>query len=539
MKRGVILKYDIVIKDAKIVDGTNMPWFIGDIGILGDRIAEIGNINLNLCKGEIIDANGLVAAPGFIDSHTHFDLSPFDFYGSEDITNKRRLMQGITTQIVGCCGISPAPMSEESKPEWLDMTFGIKTPKYVPWTDFKGYMDALSKCDLGTNYACYVGQGAIRHSVMGFSNRKPTENEINRMKQLLRDSISAGAIGMSTGLIYAPGVFSEKDELQELCSVLSETRAIYASHIRNENAKLVESVAELIDICEANRIPGIVHQLKTKAKDSKNLVAKVLNMINDARGRGVDVIFEQYPYEASSTGMTVVLSSWMREGSKDKILKRLHNIDDFEIMRNSIMRDYGWKNICEEWEGAKNMLVLSAKGHDEYIGKTIFEIARELGKEPIKAVFDLLIETKLESMGAFFGIKEDDICTIMQNPYGMIGSDSDDCKPGETTHPRTSGTFPRVIGDYAMKKGVISLENAIYKMTGFPATKFGLIGRGLIKAGCYADIVLFDENEIIDRASYLKPFECPSGIKKVIVNGLTSMENGIRNEIYSGRLLRR
>lgn len=533
------MKYDILIKNAKIIDGTNTPWFIGDIGIIGDCIAKIGKINQDLCKGEIIDAHGLVVAPGFIDSHTHFDLAPFDFYGSEDITNKRRLMQGITTQIVGCCGISPAPMLEESKSEWLDMTFGIKTPKHVPWTDFKGYIDALSKCNLGTNYACYVGQGAIRHSVMGFSDRKPTEDELNQMKQLLQDSILAGAIGMSTGLIYAPGVFSEKDELVELCSVLSETRAIYASHIRSENAKWLESVAEVIDICESNKIPGIVHHLKTKAKDSKILVDKVLDMIKDARCRGVDITFEQYPYEASSTGMTIVLSSWMREGGRDKILQRLQDFDSFEMMRNSIMQDYGWKNEDEEWEGAKSMLVLSAEGHGEYIGKTIFEIAKELGKKPIRAVFDLLIETNLESIGAFFGIKEDDICTIMQSPYGMIGSDSDDCKPGETTHPRTSGTFPRVIGEYALKKDVISLENAIYKMSGFPATKFGLVGRGFIKTGFYADIVLFDENEIIDGSCYLKPFESPLGIKIVIVNGIISMKNGLRNEVYSGRLLKR
>ncbi len=532
------MNYDIVIKDAKIVDGTNTPWYIGDIGIIDDRIVKVGNIDVSLCNGELIDAKGYTVAPGFIDSHTHFDLSPFINFNSEDKTNKRRLMQGITTQIVGCCGISPAPMYEKSKNEWLDMTFGIKSPEKFPWTDFKGYLENLSECNLGTNYACYVGQGAIRHCVMGFSDRKPTENEMNQMKQILRDSIEAGAIGLSTGLIYAPGTFSDKEELIELCSVLTESRSIYASHIRSENAQWLESVEEVIEICEANNIPGIVHHVKTKAKDSKVLVEKVLNMIHDARCRGIDITFEQYPYEASSTGMSIVLSSWMREGGRDKIIDRLMDDENFESMRDSVREDYGWKNIDDEWEGAKNMLILSAKDHNEYVGKTIFEIAREFDKEPIRAIFDLLIETELESGAAFFGIKEEDICTIMKSPYGMIGSDSDDCKPGETTHPRTSGTFPKVIGNYVIKNGVLSLENAIYKMTGFPATKFKLTGRGQIKEGFYADIVIFNEKEIIDKATYIKPFESPLGIKFVMVNGKIVMKDTVRNDIYSGRLLR-
>ena len=544
------MTFDYVIKNVKIVDGSNTPWFMGDVAVKGDRIAAVGKVETPRsgsdgceakpeCQAErVIDGAGRILTPGFIDTHTHLDLAPFCFYPSQDPASERRLRQGITSQIVGCCGISPAPVMEETKAEWLERTFGARQPEGACWNGFDQFLQALEGQSLGVNYGAYVGHGAIRHCVMGYENRPATAREIAAMQKLLDQAMKGGAVGMSSGLIYAPGVFAETEELVELCAVLKDYNGIYASHIRSENQRWLESVLEVIEICEKNRIPGIVHHLKTKARDSEALVQKVLGAIADARARGVDVVFEQYPYEASATGLDVVLSSYMLEGGKEAIQERLLDEAHFEKYRSSIRKDYGWKNDEDEWEGAKNMLILSAKDHPEYVGLTIDQIAEKLGLEPVPAVFRVLLETDLSAGAAFFGIKERDICTILKNPYGMVGSDSDDCKIGETTHPRTIGTFPRVLKRYALDQGVVSLETAVYKMTGFPAARFSLAQRGLVRQGFYADLVLLNPETLEDRPTYLDPFAEPTGIDMVFVNGQLAMEGGRPTGSLAGWVLR-
>jgi len=534
--------YDYLIRNAKIIDGSSTPWFTGDVGICGEKISFVGKSGEEDCENakKIIDAGGRVLAPGFIDSHTHLDLAPFRFNGSEDQRSVRRIRQGITTQITGCCGISPAPVTADTKHEWLERTFGINPEKagIAGWNSFEQYLGQLAGEKLGVNFAGYVGHGAIRHAVMGYEDRKPTAEEMEKMKALLAESMEGGAVGMSTGLIYAPGVFADTEELVELCSVLKEYNGIYASHIRSENKGWLKWVEEVIEICEKNQIPGIVHHLKTKAKDSEVLVPAVLKAISDARERGVDITFEQYPYEASATGLDVVLSSWMLEGGKDAILERISDKDNFIKYRDSIRGDYGWANDEEEWAGAKNMLILSAEGHPEYVGKTVDVIAEELGLQPVETVFKILRDTDIQSGAAFFGIKETDICTILKSPYGMVGSDSDDCKIGDTTHPRTNGTFPRVLADYVLKKGVISLETAVWKMTGFTSAKFGLKERGLIREGFYADLVLFDPERLVDNSTYLDPFAEPEGIDFVFVNGVPALADGEITGSQTGKVLK-
>ena len=534
------MKYDILIKNAKIIDGSGTPWFMGDVAVAEGRIAELGKLApaAEAEAARVIDAAGRILAPGFIDTHTHLDLTPFTCNNSQDPKSQRRLQQGITSQIFGCCGIGPAPVTEASKAAWMERTFGIHDASEVKWNSFGEYLNVLDEQPLGVNFAGYVGHGAIRHCVMGYENRKATPEEIEEMKKLLAAAMEGGAVGMSTGLIYAPGVFADKEELIELCHVLRDYNGIYASHIRNENARWLPSVEEVVEICETCKIPGIVHHLKTKAKESRELVAKVLKTLSDARERGVDVVFEQYPYEASATGLDIVLSSWMHEGGKDAIMARITDKERFEEYRQSIRSDYGWKNDEEEWIGAKNMLVVAAEGHPEYNGRFIDEIARDLGKEPVETVFHILVETDIQSNAAFFGIKEEDIRTILQHPLGMVGSDSDDVKVGETTHPRTNGTFPRVLKSYVLDKGVISMETAIYKMTGFPAARFGLHQRGLIRQGFHADLVLINPETLEDHATYLEPFGTPEGIDLVMVNGQVALENGQPTGIMAGKVLR-
>lgn len=529
--------FDVLLTNAKIVDGANTPWYMGDVAITGDRITAVGNLKGQEAK-EIYDLEGRVLAPGFIDVHTHFDLLPFPFSESKYRTSEHRTRQGITTVVVGCCGISASPMSAERSVQWMDESQSVKDFPEDKWLHFGDYLDDMSRQRMNTNFAAYVGHGALRYSVMGNEAREPSEEELEKMKERLRESMEAGALGMSTGLIYQPGVHAKTAELIALTEVLKETGGVYVSHMRSEGAQWIASVQEVIDICEANKIPGIMHHLKTKNKKSGEQVKTVLRMIEEARSRGVDIVFDQYPYQASATTMTVVLPLWARSGDQEEILERITNPENRQQLKDSIRQDYGWKNMEEEKAGTDNFLILSAKNRPEYIGKTVCQLAEDRGIEPTDMVIELLIHTELGSGAAFFGLKEEDIVTIMKSPYGMIGSDSGDAKVGGMTHPRTNGTFAKIIGEYVREKKVLRLEEAIFKMTGFPATKLGLTGRGMIKEGFFADLVVFDPDTFKDCSTYLEPDLAAEGVTEVFLNGQQIL-NKNSEETFFGKVLRR
>jgi len=530
------MNYDILIKNGCIIDGTNTPWYRTDIGIIDEKIAFLGK-SVNNNGNTIIDANDQFVCPGFIDAHTHFDLGSFTFLNFQDHLLKRRLYQGITTQVTGCCGRSPAPVTNDNKDGWL-LDYGINNVDQIKWNSFREYLNELRKQKLGTNYISYVGHGTIRYNVMGYSDRKATKDELEKMKLILRKSLQEGAIGMSTGLIYPPGVFADTEELIELASVLSEFNAIYASHIRSEGTDWINSVNEVIEIAEKNNIPGIVHHLKVKHKRHKELVNKCLEMVYKAKQRGVDITFEQYPYEASWTGLSAILPAWTFENGNTKTLERLKDKKTASKIKEDICIDYNWKNSQEELEGSKNILIVEAKNYEHFVGKTLFEISQILNKLPLDAAFEILIGTNMNSSAAYFGITEDCIETILKSPFTMIGADSGPSKIGGGTHPRNNGTFPRVLGRYVREKGIISFEEAIFKMTGFPASKFNISNRGLIKQGMFADIVIFDPHKVIDVATYAEPFKKPSGINYVMVNGCISIEEGIFTGNVNGKVLK-
>lgn len=533
------MNFDILIKNAKIMDGSGNPWFYGNVGICGDKIVYIGKSPAK-CMGIIeIDATNKVLAPGFIDSHTHFDLGPFKFIDFEDHYLTRRLYQGITTQITGCCGTSPAPVTRESKTSWLEGDLGLENLDKANWYSFKEYLDELDKCELGTNIASYVGHGTIRHNILGFSDKLPNEEEMEKMRSILKQAMEDGAIGISTGLIYPPGVFSNTNELINLCSVLTEYNGIYASHMRSESSNWLEAVQEVIEIAEINHIPGQMHHIKIKHENSSELVQKFFEIVNNARKRNVDITFEQYPYEASWTGLSAVLPPWLYEGGDEKTLERLKDENLYHKILSGIYEDYGWVNLEDELEGSKKMLVLNGNNCDNYAGKTIYEIAEEIGVNPMKAAIKILIESKLSATCAYFGMKEEDIKNLMKSSYTMIGSDSIASRRDRSVHPRNNGTFPRVLGNYAREKQVISMEMAVNKMTGFPAQRFNFPNRGLIREGFFADLVIFDENTVLDQATYTEPFNKPVGIDYVIVNGCISIADGEFTGKVNGHVLRR
>lgn len=531
------MNYDILIKNGKIVDGTGSPWFKGDIGIRENKIEAIGNLK-NCTASKIINADGKIVSPGFIDSHTHFDLGPFTFIDFQDHLLKRRLYQGITTQISGCCGTSPAPLLQNTKVEWMKRV-NIENFDGVKWLSFKEYLDELTKCDLGTNYASYVGHGTIRFNVMGFDDRKPNSDEMEQMKSLLHQAIKDGAIGISTGLIYPPGVFSDTEELVELCSVLSDYNAIYASHMRSESSSWLKSVKEVIEIAEKNNIPGQIHHVKIKHENSKELVKEFFDIVNKARERGVDITFEQYPYKASWTSLDAILPSWTFEGGKIRTLNRLNNIDILPKIKEDIYKSHGWENSDDELEGSKNILLIEGDGFEQFIGKTLYEISEEMKKSPLDCAFEIIIKSNLGASAAYFGMKDDDIKELLKSPLTMIGADSGPSLIGASAHPRNNGTFPKILRKYVREEQVLSLEEAVYKMTGLPASRFNFNDRGLIKEGMYADIVIFDENKIKDNATYTDPFGKPEGIDYVLVNGCISIDNGEFTGEVNGMVLRK
>jgi len=535
-------EFDILIRDAKIVDGSGMPCYTGDIGIIGEKINKIGQLKSYPFK-YCINAKNKVASPGFIDTHTHFDLAPFDFGEFRDPLLEMRLNQGITTQVAGCCGNSMAPITEQNKKKWFTQRTSrvIKRYQEAHWGSFGEFLDELEKQKLGTNYAYYVGHGTIRYNVMGFSAKKPTRNDMNEMKRLQRNSIEEGAIGLSTGLAYSPGIFSDTEELVELGSVLSDYHAIYASHIRSDTAEFLNAVKEVVEIAEKNHIPGQIHHVKIRKRNSSpDVMDKFFNIIDHARERGIDIMMEVYPYTASWLGIdALMLPAWAREGEIIKIIERLQDRSLISKIKKETSELRSWYSEEDIIEDSKNLIVVAMPSYEEFVGKTLFEISKMMGKHPFETAIDLIILSKLEASIVYISLKEEDLVRFLKYPFTMIGSDSVPTKAGWSAHPRNNGTFSRILGKYVREEKLLTLEKAIHKMTGLSANRFKLHDRGFLKEGNKADIVIFDEKEIEDTATYLAPFNKPKGIEYVIVNGCISIDKGKFTGKTNGEVLRR
>lgn len=536
------MHYDIIIRNGKIVDGTNSPWFRGDIGINDDIIVKIGNLRNFIAKHEI-DAFGKIVSPGFIDTHTHYDMVPFEFAEFLYPFVDDKLLQGVTTVITGCCGNSMAPVTDENKGLWFLRRASRNIERYreVSWNSFKEYQTELGKRSLGTNFASYVGHTTIRFNALGLSNKKPTKADMDIMKNMLRQSLKEGALGMSAGLIYAPAIFSDNGELVELASVLSEFNAPFACHLRNESWDWLEAVKEVIEVAERNGIPGQIHHVKIQNhKNSKELIEEFLKLIYEARERGVDITCDLYPYNAGCTGLeALLLPAWACEGNEMAIIERLANHNLRSKIIEDIYKHRRYKNDEDMYDDCKNILVIIAKNNENLVGETLYDIGMELKMKPLEAAIKLMIDSDVTAMTVNFAMKEDDIKSFLKMPITMIGSDSVPVKLGWSSHPRMFGTFPRIIKKYVKTDKVIDLENAIFKMTGLPATRFRFNDRGFLKEGFKADIVVFDENKICDNATYNEPLATPTGVEYVLVNGCLSVENGKVTGKTAGCVLKR
>ena len=480
--------YDIVIAGGKVVDGAGGPWYFADIGIRGDTIAAVGQLG-DAPAAIRIDAHGMVVAPGFIDIHSH---------GRRGIaqvpTAENYLREGVTTIIEGPDGSSPLPI--------------------------KDFLDGIRRTPISINFGTMVGQGSIRQQVIGSVNRKATPEEIERMKEIAAQGMRDGAFGLSTGLFYVPGNFTPTEEVIELAKVVGRMGGIHISHMREEASHVVDSVRETIRIGEEGGLPTQITHHKTIGQASWGKSVETLRLVEEARARGVDVTIDQYPYTASSTGIAALVPQWALEGGQKSTVERLNAPEQRTRIKATIV-----ENLKHD-RGAgdpKNVAIVNCGFDPSLAGKNLADITRARGLEPTmenaaETVMDLV--SKGGCSAVYHAIAEEDVVRIMKSPYTMIASDGDIPVFGQAApHPRSYGTFARVLGVYVREQHVVSLEEAVRKMSGFPAARLKIWDRGLLRPGMKADVVVFDAETVSDRATYDKPHQYSTGVREVMVNG--------------------
>jgi len=502
------------------------------VGISGGRIEAIGNLE-GAAAVQVIEARGLAVAPGFIDMHTHSD---WPLLANPEAHSKVR--QGVTTEIIGHCGASAAPLTPA---DWDEIrTRFARYQMDQQWSTLQEYMEILEARGIAVNVGVLVGHGNVRRCVMGYELRRPTAEELARMKELVREAMEAGAFGLSSGLIYPPSAYADTAELIELSRVVAEYGGIYFTHMRNESEGLLESVRETLEIGRGAGVGVQISHHKAVGKNAWGLVQQSLELIEQARSEGIDVTCDQYPYVATSTTLTSVIPKWAHEGGREKLLQRLQ---DPETRRKLCAEMTAQRQRVSGWEDIVVSRVASEQ-NQSCVGRSIAEIAAERGVDPCDAVFDLLVEEKLDVGQVHFCLSEDDVKTVMAHPTVMIGSDgsalaAEGPLASGKPHPRSYGTFARVLGKYVREEKTLRLEEAVRKMTSLPASKLGLFDRGILRPGMMADITIFDPATVADRATFTEPHQYAAGIHHVFVNGVQVVAEGEHTGARPGRILRR
>ncbi|MFO7942106.1 MAG: D-aminoacylase [Bacillota bacterium] len=507
---------DVIIRGARVMNGTGGPWFEADVAVRAGRIAAVGDLARE-DAGEVIDAAGLTLAPGFIDIHSHSDFNLL-----VDPRAPSKLLQGVTSEVIGQCGISAAPLDARGMAEVHERWPEVFSPE-VSWASMSQYLRLLDHRGVGVNVLPVVGHGNIRSLAMGEEDRAPSAEEMERMKRVLRDALRDGAFGMSTGLIYPPGVYSEGEELFGLGEVLGEFDAIYFTHLRDEREYLVEALGEAIEVGNRGGCRVQISHLKAFERANWGLVEEALQVMERARSEGLDITGDAYPYTASSTSLRTTLPDWVHDGGKEAMLRRLADARTKE----RIIEEWG---DSIEWDDIM-IATVNGEGNRALEGRTVAGVAAERAADPRKLVLDLLEDEDGETTMVYRGMCEEDVKRVLTSPLVMIGSDGSALSPEGPLgrgkpHPRNYGTFPRVIGRYAREEGIMPVELAVAKMTSWPAAKLGLLDRGLIAPGFAADLVLFDPDTIRDTATYEEPHSFPAGIDTVLVNGGMAVRGG-------------
>ncbi len=529
-------EFDILIKNGTIIDGSGAPRYKADVAIKGDRIARIGSLSAVQAK-RVVDATGLVVAPGFIDM-----LGQSETYLLIDPRAMSKVMMGVTTEITGE-GESIAPVNERLIKEQED--FNRRYNLTIDWRTLDQYFRRLEKQGSGVNLGTFVGATQVREYVVGFDNRPPTSSELEQMKQLVAEAMKQGALGLSTSLQYVPARFAKTDEIVELAKVARQYGGIYATHQRSEANALDESLTEVFEIARRAQIPVEIWHLKTAYKKNWGRMPEVLTKISQARAQGLQISANVYPYVAGSTSLSACLPPWALEGGTEKMLTRLRDPETRRRLKGEIGTDSkDWENIYLGSGGPSGVLIGSVVNRDleAMQGKRVSEIAAEQKKDPLDALFDLILADHGQTGAIYFMMSENDLRAAMRAPFVSFCTDSgaralDGPLAGSKSHPRGWGSYPRILGHYVREDKLLTLEQAINKMTGMPAGRVGLKHRGLIREGMFADLTLFDPATIIDRATFEVPNQHPLGIPFVIINGQFNVDNGKRTSALSGRVL--
>lgn len=523
----------ILISNGFVVDGTGSPAFEADVFIKDERIVFIGKPDNAIKADRVIDAKGLIVSPGFIDmmgqSEEHLLIDP---------RAMSKVMQGITTEITGE-GSSIAPMNERLIGEQSSFfsRYGIE----VDWRTLDDYFARLDRQGIGLNLATYVGATQVRAYVIGYENRPPTNEEFEEMKRLVAETMKQGAFGLSSSLQYVPARFASTDELTELAKVAREYGGIYATHQRSEGNAVFQSLEEVFEITRRAEIPTEIFHLKCSYKRNWGKMQEVLNRIESS---GLDITTDVYPYVAASTSLKTCLPVWALEGGNDAMLSRLRNPETRAQIKSEILNDSDeWENIYLGSNGADGILICAAfKEELEHLnGKSLAEIAKD--KDPIETLFDLLLEDEGQTDAIYFMMSEDDLRLALKAKFSSICTDSraravDGPLSTAKAHPRAWGAFPRILAKYVRDEKLLSLEEAVHKMTAMPAHRVGLKDRGVLREGYFADVVLFNPDTVQDLSTFTEPNQYPRGIPFVFINGEIVVDEGNHTGKLNGKPLR-
>ncbi len=538
------MSFDIIIRNGRIVDGTGNPWYRGEIGIKDGKIKKIITKISEVASREI-DTEGMIISPGFIDMHSHTDFILPIFNRVESF-----IRQGITSNVIGMCGNSFAPIHPDHVEDFRKF-YARTIPLYedyeFTWNTFREYLTKLEEDQCSINLVPVVGFENIRIAGgPGYENRSPTSDEIERMSEYVIEAMEAGAFGMSTGLIYAPQVYAKTEEIIEVTKVVAQYGGLYFSHIRDEGEDIINAIKEVIEIVEKSGCRGghIAHH-KISGKISWGKSKETLELIEEANNRGISITYDQYPYNRGFTSLSAILPPWVHEGGPDKLLERIKEKANQERIKEETEKAIeGWENFIKRngFESVYISSVVSEKWKD-IEGKNIPEITKIKGmKDNWETMFSILIDDEGGSTVTLETMGEEDIRRIMTGEYHMVGTDGLGIPNRPSLgkyHPRFYGTYPRILGKYVREEKLLTLEDAIRRMTYFPALRLGLTDRGLIKENFCADLAIFDPNTIIDKATFEDPHQFPEGIPYVIVNGGIVVDNNIQKRKFPGKVLRR
>jgi len=525
--------FDLVIKDGLVYDGLGNPGLVTDIGISRDLIKYLGKISYSRGRA-VLEARGLAVAPGFIDVHDHSDVQLLVNPKAESAVH-----QGITTTISGNCGSSPFPIADEifeQEKDSLKKRYEID----LTWRDIQGFFSRIEEKGIALNYGTLVGQGAIRGAAMGFNDRAPKPAELEKMKALVSENLKNGALGLSSGLEYTPGSFAQPDELVELCKIVALAGGVYATHMRDEGDALIESLMETIDVAKKSGVSVQISHLKVAYPRNWGKINAAIVKIEEAKKDGVDIFCDRYPYIAGATSLDFNFPLWARQGTTEEFLSRLKDPYQDAKLRSYIAER---EKKLESWDKVVISYVLTEKNR-KFEGKNILEASREAGKPPYEFMRDLLIEENDQVGIVIFMMKEENLSRILAHPLVGIGTDGEARAPygllgRGKPHPRVYGTFPRAIGKYVREEKLLKLEEMLKKMTSVPAKKFGLQKRGVVRAENIADLVIFDPDKIIDKATWKEPHQYPAGVEYVLVNGEIVIDKGSHTGKLPGKILRK